>query len=72
MEMRKENFAARRGAIPSTRARMIVEPERGQPREDASPWMTPIATASHPSIRSGSSLWRNRRFVRRSRVVRTR
>ena len=51
---------------------MIVEPERDSPGKTASPWMTPIAAASHQSIRSGSALWRNRRFVRRSSVVRTR
>ncbi len=51
---------------------MIVEPDRERPGKTASPWMTPIASASHHSIRSGSSLWRNRRFVRRSSAVRTR
>ena len=36
-EMRKENFAARRGAIPNRRARTIVEPERDNPGKTASP-----------------------------------
>jgi len=71
-EMRKENFAARRGAIPSRRARMIVEPERDSPGKTASPWITPIAAASHASIRSGSSLWRNCRLLMNRNVVRTR
>ena len=51
---------------------MIVEPERDSPGKTANPWMTPIAAASHASIRSGSGLWRNRRFVRRRSAVKTR